>query len=60
MSLRIVAADTPKACRSTIALLPTGSRVSTKSCTIARSTCRPRSVTISPPHALQPTGTRMI
>src|SRR6185437_14484972 len=43
MSLRIVAGDTPRLCRSARALLPTGSLVEMKSATMARSTSSLRS-----------------
>src|SRR3954469_10437947 len=51
MSLRMVAGETPRSCRSARALLPTGSLVETKSWTIARRTCRRRSscATVTPP-----------
>src|SRR3954468_22065963 len=58
MSLRIVAGETPRSCRSARALLPTGSLVETKSWTIARRTCRRRSscATVTPPR----TGRRAV
>src|SRR5687768_9215820 len=43
MSLRMVAGDTPRLCRSTSALEPTGSSVDTKSWTMARRTASFRS-----------------
>ena len=43
MSLRTVALDTPRLCRSTRVLEPIGSRVETKSATMARSTSKRRS-----------------
>ena len=43
MSLRIVAGETPRLCRSTSALLPTGSWVAMKSSTMARRTSSLRS-----------------
>src|SRR4051794_9491307 len=58
MSLRMVAGETPRSCRSARALLPTGSLVETKSWTIARRTCRRRSscATVTPPR----TGRRAV
>src|SRR5262249_51137752 len=47
MSLRIVAGETCRLCRSTRVLLPTGSRVDTKSSTMARSTSSLRSSTLT-------------
>src|SRR5690625_5853872 len=46
MSLRTVADDTPRLCRSTSALDPIGSLVATKSATMARSTSKRRSSAI--------------
>ena len=45
MSLRMVAGDTPRLCRSTSALLPTGSLVAMKSEMMARRTSSLRSST---------------
>src|SRR5262249_2460245 len=47
MSLRTVAGETRRWCRSTSVLLPTGSRVETKSSTMARSTSSLRSSTFT-------------
>src|SRR4051794_9460594 len=52
MSLRTVADETPRLCRSTMPLEPTGSLVATKSATIARSTAMRRSslfIVVGPP-----------
>src|SRR3954454_9644031 len=56
MSLRMVAGDTPRSCRSARALLPTGSLVETKSWTIALRTCSRRSscATWTPPRNRSP------
>src|SRR3954451_10241323 len=58
MSLRTVAGETPRPCRSTSALEPTGPSGATESSAIARRTASLRSSCIvSPPH--QRVGTRM-
>src|ERR1700710_648893 len=52
MSLRTVAEETPRLCRSTMPFEPTGSLVATKSATIARSTAMRRSslfIVVGPP-----------
>src|SRR3984893_19217525 len=60
MSLRTVADETPRLCRSTSDFEPIGSLVATKSATIARSTSKRRSsavaISIDPPNPDQFTG----
>ena len=60
MSLRTVADETPRLCRSTSDFEPIGSLVETKSATIARSTSKRRSsavpIRIDPPNLDQFTG----